>query len=256
VIRTRGAATLEEFRDLVFSPLDLPPPPAVDSARLVAWMAWAHGEAEKSGRNVPERNYEAQTGRQYPWLMTALHYSAPGSLEAAFGCEFPQVVQYARFFPLRGLKLIALIAQREGTEVHLHTDSDGYWGLRFYLANRSSDALYFCMARDAAAELPRRADDWSALLDSRRKHYARWPAGNPPYCLNSIRAAHAVDANTCSLGQRIACLVVPQKGHDERALLDLLRRSTARFGAYQLWYRPTRRVEALTASARRSNSSR
>ena len=35
------------------------------------------------------------------------------------------------------------------------------------------------------------ADDWSSLVDLERRHYARWPKENRPYCVNSVRAAHA-----------------------------------------------------------------
>lgn len=229
--------TLERFRDLVFSPLDLPAPPQIDGKRLVAWMAWAREESRRRGHNRSERGYEGRTGRQYPWLMATIYCSDPGAAEESFEREFPQVLRYARQFPCRGIRLISLIAQRKDAAVHLHTDTDGYWGFRFYLANRSTDALYFCMARHGRDSLPRRADDSSPLIVADRRHYARWPKGNHAYCLNSVRAAHAVDAGACELGERIACLVMPQDGHDEQALLDLLEKSTAKFGDYQLWYR-------------------
>jgi len=63
--------------------------------------------------------------------------------------------------------------------------------------------------------------------------------------VNSLRAAHAVDASNIRLGERIACLVIPRGGHDEPKLLELLERSSAEFGGYQLWYqRPERRGQA------------
>lgn len=229
--------TLEAYRDLVFSPLALAAPPAVDTERLISWMTWARDEGHKRGLNQPERGYEAATGRQYPWLMANVHYGRAGHVEESFEREFPEVALYARQFPLREARLVVLLAQRGGTEAYLHADSDGYWGFRFYLANRRHDALYFCLARGRFDALPPKADDWSPYLDVERRHYARWPEGNRPFCLNSVRAAHAVEANTCNLGERIACLVMPREGVDEQRLLELLEESSARFGDFQIWNR-------------------
>jgi hypothetical protein len=221
----------------VFSPLALPEPPAVDVPRLIAWMTWARTEGHARGLNVPERAYETGTGLRYPWLMANVHYGKRGHVEASFDREFPEIVAYARGFPLRDPIFIALLAQREQADVHLHTDSDGPWGFRFYLVNRRADALYFCLARERFDALPPKAADWSQFLDVERRHYARWPAGSRPYCLNSIRAAHAVEAAACELGERIACLVMPRNGVDEEALRRLLDESSARFGDYQIWNR-------------------
>jgi hypothetical protein len=233
---TAAAPTgLDKYRDLVFSPLALPAPPPVDNARLIAWMRWAREEGHKRGLNVPERSYEAATRLPYPWLMANVHYGKRSHVEDSFDCEFPAIAAYAGLFPVHAVRLIVLLAQRGNVDAYLHTDSDGCWGFRFYLANRRRDALYFCLARERYAELPPKASDWSRFLDTERRHYARWPEGNHPFCLNSIRAAHAVESNTCELGERIACLVMPQDGIDEERLLKLLDESAARFGAYQIW---------------------
>jgi hypothetical protein len=227
---------LARYEDLVFSPLALPEPPQVDAGELVAWMTWAREEGYKRGLNRSERGYEARTGRQYPWLMANVYYIERSHVEDSFDRQFPEVMEYARGFPVDELGGIALLAQRGSAEVHLHTDADGYWGFRFYLANKNPGSLYFCMARKRVAELPRAAEDWSPLLDVERKHHAPWRDGMQPYCLNSIRAAHAVEANACELGERIACLVFSKGKRDERKLLSLLEESTARFRGSQLWY--------------------
>jgi hypothetical protein len=203
-------------------------------------MTWAREEGHKRGLNVSERNYETRTGRRYPWLMANVYYIDRSHVEDSFDKEFPQVAGYARLFPVNEVGGIVLLAQRGRTEVHLHTDSDGFWGFRFYLANKDADGLYFCMTRQRVSELPRTAEDWSPLLDVDRKHYARWRNGIQPYCINSIRAAHAVDPSSCTPGERIACLVLPKHRLDERKLLSLLDESSARFRESQLWYRPVR----------------
>jgi len=227
---------LERFRDLVFSPLALPPPPPVDGERLVGWMSWAHAEALKRGHNRSERGYEERTGRRYPWLMATVLLSDPGPVERSFEREFPAIKAYLDLFPFRGVGCLNLLAQRAEAEVFLHTDTDGFWCFRFYLAQQRREDLYFCMARKRVTSLPQRVDDWSAHLDTRTQHQARWPAENRPFCLSSVRAAHAVKPNPCRLGERIACLVIPEHGHDEARLLDLLERSSARFAQHQIWY--------------------
>jgi len=228
--------TLERYRDLVFSPLDLPPPPAVDVARLVSWMTWARAEGRKRGLVNAERRYESETGRQYPWLVANIALEHPTNAEDSFAREFPEIGRYAAKFPVDRPGWLVLLAQRGGTDVFLHTDSDGYWGFRFYLANKSHEGLHFHLSRRPSAELPRRADDWSSYVDLSAKRYARWPAGNRPFCLNSVRAAHAVDRNTCELGERIACLVFPGEALDGKKLLRLLERSTAKYREYQIWH--------------------
>jgi len=229
--------TLEQYQDLVFTPLALPTPPAVDSARLVRWMNWAREESLPRGVAKSERGYEAQTGKQYPWLMATVRLAQPGAVEESFQREFAPIVDYARGLTFKGVRCIFVIAQRAGADVHLHTDTEGFWCFRFYLTHRHREDLYFCMARERVAELPPRCDDWSPLLDLSTRHYARWPAENRAYCLNSVRAAHAVEPNRAALGERIACVVIPEGGHDEPRLLELLEQSSAQFRDCQIWYR-------------------
>jgi len=228
--------TLEHYRDLVFSPLDLPSPPAVDAARLVRWMTWARVEGHKRGLNRAERAYESGTGRQYPWLVANVSLENRTHVEDSFTREFPEIERYADQFPRTDPGCLVLLAQRGGGDVFLHTDSDGYWGFRFYLVGENHEGLHFYLSRRRQSELPRRAEDWSRYVDLSARRYARWPAENRPFCLNSVRAAHAVDRNTCALGERIACLVFPGGGLDRKKLRRLLDRSTAKYRDYQIWH--------------------
>jgi len=232
----RNAARLARYHDLVFSPLALPCPPRVDAARLVGWMAWAREGGRQDNRNNPERSYESLTDGRYPWLMATVDLAARSPIEESFEREFPALARYVAEFPLRGPRTVVLLAQRERSSVYLHTDLDGYWGFRFYLARQQSDALYFCMARERVESLPRIAPELSRYVEGGDRHYARWPGEELAYCLNSVRAAHAVEANECRLGERIACLVQSREGIDEDRLLDLLDESTARFANFQIWY--------------------
>jgi hypothetical protein len=231
---------LEPFRDLVFSPLALPSPPQIAADELIEWMRWARTEGLKIGLNGPERSYEARTGRQYPWLMANVVLRERGDIGRSFEREFPQLREYCSLFPVGRPRCLVILAQRGGMDVHMHADSDGYWGLRFYLANKHQEGLHFYMARAGLDVLPRGTDALPKHVDP-AKHYARWPSRNTPYCVNSLRAAHAVDRNTCRLGERIACLLLPDGEPDEAALVALLRASTLRFAQYQIWHHDANR---------------
>src|SRR4051812_47865369 len=93
--RADRAVTLECYRDLVFSPLDLPPPPAVDVPHLISWMTWACTEGRKRGLNAAERKYESVTGRQYPWLVANIALENRTHVEDSFTWEFPELERYA-----------------------------------------------------------------------------------------------------------------------------------------------------------------
>lgn len=225
---------LDAYCNLIFSPLALPPPPVLDNAALTEWIEWGHMEGRKIGLNYRERNYEGRTGRQYPWLKANVTFSKPNEVSRSFEQKFPHVVEYCRLFPVKRLGSLVLITQRGGMDVHMHADSDGYWGLRFYLANKNYEGLQFYFARPGIDALPRGTDELPQHVEA-KKHYARWPAENRPYCVNSLRAAHAVDRNTCALGERIACLLFPEGGYDDEKLLALLQASSAKFSKYQIW---------------------
>jgi len=229
-----NAKTLESYEDLVFSPLALPSPPKADTKRLVAWMTWAREEGFKRGLNLPEQGFEARKGRPYPWLMACVYYMNRSHVEDSFEKEFPELAEYAQQFPVNEVGGITLLAQRPNALVRLHTDPDGYWGFRFRLGD--PDGLHFCTSLRRVSSLPLTMDDWSSLLDVERKHHVRWPKGNPPYCLSSIRAAHAVDLNCRELGERIEGMVFPKYGLDGSKLLSVLNKSTAQFRENQLWY--------------------
>src|SRR2546430_16929020 len=104
--------TLEQYRDLVFSPLALPPPPRVDASSLISWMTWARNESRKRGLNVPEKQYEAKTGREYPWLMATIHVAGCGAVAKSFERDFGAVAESGREFPVKKGGWLVLLAQR------------------------------------------------------------------------------------------------------------------------------------------------
>lgn len=236
-------ARRERYKDLIFSPLALPSPPAVDTKRLIRWMKWAEKESFKRGYTDRREKFEKTHGRPYPWVVAHVTHWEYGNVEASFERNFPEILDYCRRFPIDGLGQLVLIAQQSGLDIHLHSDMDGFDGFRFYLANKRAEGLHFHMAWDRQTEFPRTPPDWSPFVDLSRKHYANFPEKNLPFRVNSRRAAHAVDPNTCKLGDRIGCLLFPWHSLLEDKLIALLDRSSQRFADHQLWYRKPRRPQ-------------
>lgn len=222
------------FDDLIFCPLDLSPPPEIDVKEFIEWM---RSDPLRTGE-YPKAHYERVTGNPYPWLMRSLS-SDLEPLRAAF----PQVHAYCAQYPLKPLKTVIFLAQNGHQSVFTHTDSDGLVGLRFYLANKNVEGLHFyrgkekydsfsCYPRDAegrpiSANLPE-------YFDMESKIYARFPSDVRSFMLNSARAAHGIDSNTCELGDRIAVLV--QGEVDATAYEALIERSLEKYGQFAIWY--------------------
>lgn len=228
------ASRFARYDDLIFLPLDLPPPPVVDPDRFVEWMA---SDPLRTG-TFPSEHYRRLTGRPYPWLMRVLRDDF-----AALREVYPEVLDYALSYPLVRVQNIIFLAQDGDQAVFTHTDSDGLVGLRFYLANRNSDGLHFFRGRERydyfntyqrdeqGRPIPM---DFNRYFRMEEKVYATFPEGVRSYVLNSARAAHGVDPNTCRLGERIAVLV--QGEIDVPRYEAIVERSLSRYGDRAIWY--------------------
>jgi hypothetical protein len=232
VVPARG---LGRFDDLIFCPLDLPEPPAIDVPKFISWMA---SDPTGSGR-VPKERFERLTGRPYPWLMRVASGEMDSLREA-----FPEVYEYCARYPLKNLRNLVFLAQDGHQAVFPHTDSDGLVGLRLYLANANVEGLHFYQGReryDYFSGYRTDEDGQPISVDFRPDFhmdspiYAQFPEKAGPFMLNSARAVHAVDANTCKLGDRIAVLV--QGDVDMNRYERLIESSLSKFGDCAIWYK-------------------
>lgn len=222
------------YDDLIFTPLDLPPVPEVDIDQFIEWMK---SDPLKTG-TMPKERFERITGKRYPWLMRVVS-SDLESLHAAF----PEVLQYARTYPFKTIKALVFLAQDGHEEVFPHADSDGLVGMRFYLANKNVDGLHFFKGKQPYDYFNGYKSDESGkptpvgfenYFRMDEPIYARFPDTSRAFMLNSARAIHAVDENTCQLGDRIAVLVQGELDHDR--LNALIGASLCRYQEYAIWY--------------------
>jgi hypothetical protein len=228
------AKGLSRFDDLIFSPLDMPAPPSVDADRFVQWM---NSDEKQTGQYFRER-YERLTGLRYPWLMRSISGDLQPLQEA-----YPEVFDYAMSFPFKKVRAVIFLAQDGYQSVFPHADSDGLVGMRFYLANKNVEGLHFYKGREAYdffdscgadKDGQPRTVHFDRYFKMDEPVYARFPEGSRTFMLNSARAVHSVDANTCRVGDRIAVLV--QGELDYPKLNALLEASVQRYGEYGIWF--------------------
>lgn len=227
------AAHAGRFDDLIFTPLDMPQPPSVDVNRLVEWM----GDNKKVGLYW-KNHYERLTGRQYPWLARSVFDDLTPLAEA-----FPEVLDYALLYPFESVRAVIFLAQDGHQSVFPHSDSDGLTGMRFYLENRHVEGLHFYKGKEKYDTFnSNRLDEngnpisigFENYFDMSERIYARFPPSSRAFMVNSARAIHAVDANTCKLGDRIAVLV--QGKLDVNRFEALIDASLKRYGEYAIWH--------------------
>lgn len=228
------------YDDLIFVPFDLPLVPQVDVSQFLMWM--------KANQNFPTMRpksaFEKTSGKEYPWFSSALFGDITPLREA-----FPEISQYVDLFPLKKVEQLVFLAQRGHQDVFKHTDSDGLYGMRFYLTKKNAEGLHFYRGREKYDYFPTYATpetfqpttgfgicpaDWDHFFKTEEPVYATFPSECSAFHLNSARAVHAVDANTCELGERIAVLVIGELDHDKRD--QLIERSLDRYGQHAIWY--------------------
>ena len=226
------AQNLGKYDDLIFCPLDMPIPPNIDPMALVEWMK------TPGTINMPKMAFEKVTKQEYPWL----------SRIASEGCEevkeaFPELYEYLKSFPFESIEHMVFLAQRGHQPIFTHCDSDWLCGMRLYLTSKNREGLHFYKGKERYDEfLTYRVTekreviqaDWEKTHHMDKPVYATFPENSHAFMLNSGRAAHAVDANTCELGERIAVLI--RGKYDKQKLEDLIARSLAKHGNHAIWY--------------------
>lgn len=249
------------FRDLIYVPLDLPDPPAIDLELFVDWAKHAPSLIGKI--RCPETNeaivhFEkkgAEAWGEFPWIqVSAFHHGYSDKWIADFDKTFPEVVEYVNLFPYNIFSGLTIIIQKQFRSVPLHTDPDDWLGMRFYLKNEvKKDILYFApaVARQNTRIPPYNYDydtkkwvknDLKNLVHEEHKMYAKHPKSLHPWCLSSIRAAHGLDRIENRNYDRITALVHAHKGTsfetawNQDKLYDLLQRSLAKYHDYAIWW--------------------
>ena len=235
---------MTDWKDLIFSPLDLPDPPELDMDKFISW-------------NSAQKEYmlELNTNRQnsmkllggYAWQISwAKRPTVNNSTKwiCDFDKIFPEITEYLELFPMKEIKSISILNQIGGSHVEPHVDPDELWGMRFYLKNKIKDALYFSRTKEKQETMIRTLEDSDGKpLTQKRNYldyckdekiYAKFPKERCAWLLNCNRAWHGVDKNPTPTGTRITCLVMGE--YDTNKLFKLLEESTKQYKDYQIWY--------------------
>lgn len=253
---------LEPFKGLIYCPLDLPDPPAVDQQKLMAYIAMRHerdkgtlagsvaGATGPIALDSPWLKYTAswsETKDTYPWrllhLMRSDFKDNGWEYFPEFKRWFPEVAAYIEALPVREFYTISLLNQKPGTDVGLHTDPDVWFGLRFYLVNKSNARIFFQKARDPrdkrlfniiyergkVKKLP-----WENVVHA-EKFYGGYPRPCFPFHLTTTHAAHAVEAVPDDAeDSRVTGFIIGRVNPTKYA--ELLARSVEKYKDYAIWW--------------------
>ena len=259
------------FHNIIYTPLDLPPPPEIDREKFNWWASNAAAQHLKTADQrvlLPDGRYrrsllsmwKSAVG-EYAWKSshamkeTTSETDSPWVMD--FDTLFPEIVDYLSLFPFFKLQSVNFLQQDPNIPVLLHTDPDNWIGFRFYLRNTvSKDALYFRQVKKEhfngkrlpTYTLDKNLEPINSTLDTicqQEKLYAdQKNLGRYPWALTSALAAHGVDTFDES-EERITCVVVGKPmyqtqgviaGYKAKETYDLLERSTKKFKHQQIRY--------------------
>ena len=227
---------MRDIRDLIFCPLDMPPPPVVDKDIASAWIhTWDQIHAEVNHFRLPLQTY---WNSAYPWeIGYVLHKNTAHKRDYymhSFDVLFPELYEYFHTFPFLSVNHIGLMRQKYDVAVPLHSDSDAKeFCIRCYLWNDfDKNALYVRKTKDRLESRLQTVDGFEHVQSD--KIYPTFPRRDYiPWMINSgTRAVHGVDAG--GYGDR--CAVVIGGTPDIHRLRDLIERSAEKYKEYALWW--------------------
>jgi hypothetical protein len=225
--------TVSPITDLIYTRLDLPQMPEIDSKAVTDWMLCSQREVIDE-RRVHQSNTSNQ---EYPWR--AVYVCSNSVWNESFVATFPQLREYLNHFPTNAWRRVILLAQLPNEHVFLHTDPDAQIGWRLYL-NHGGPRLYFQKFKERHVERP---STWlnggpKAMqeLCSPERIYVE-DKGAYPWALTSVRAAHGVEPHCATLGARITMLLFPEPSAIRVAdHHSLLWRSAEKFSDTAIWF--------------------
>lgn len=226
-------AELQDYKDLIYTRLDLPNLPFIDVALLLQWL---NNKARLEMVEKELHNYHTKT-QLYPWK--AVIVCRHNVWEPSFIEVFPEIVQYTKHFPCSFWRQISILSQLPDKEVFLHTDPDEGLGWRLYLS-KGGPRLYF---QKFHKRWERRPQTWALggpaamqQLCTPEKLYVD-DTGCYPWALTTTRAAHGVSKNFKESDPRISMLLFPDPNLiDQSANLRLLQQSVDKYHKTAIWY--------------------
>lgn len=227
--------SLGDYAGLVFTRLDLPQVPKVDTSKVLEWM----NSTDRKLMNAQINGYyDTFKDGKYPWRPVWAHDGQ--NWDSEFASLFPELVEYIKLFPATQWRRVCLLAQLPDQEVFTHIDPDYGIGWRVYLTS-GGPHLYFNKFKNwsSASDTAQDATPTSEILNKIQDERFYVPAPTEPYpwALTSICAGHSVEKNTGTADARIVILIMPTLDSiDVSAHHELLKRSTEKFSADVIWY--------------------
>lgn len=240
----------EPYRNLIYVPLDLETP-IVDEKEFLEWFNLTYlkdGETSRNESDGVQLSSEASKSLMpsqnnkniYPWHIVYLHRHRlkTDNYDECLS-QFPAIKEYIDRLPFETNSSISILKQHPGVNVGIHTDFDLWFGIRFYLINKSNARIFFQTAKNPTEQRISTFDKngkripWDQLVND-EKIYARYPYPTCSFHLTSTHAAHGVEAvpenDDCS---RITFFFTGRLNIVKYK--ELLDRSLAKYGDYAIW---------------------
>ena len=260
---------LEPYRSLIWCPLDLPDPPEVDEQEFFSWIhdcikkdegTVAGGVAGATGTikfNDPNLKRTASYSGKgvYPWnLMHVMRSDIGWRHFDSLTQRLPDLANYISNLPVEEFFTISFLNQKPGVDVGAHTDPDIWFGIRFYLINKSGSRIFFQKAKQPTErrllnisedlvvggdgqepEISYRVitKDWNEICQP-EKIYAKYPRNRFAFHLTTTHATHGVESVPDDAQDRVTGFIICRFKAKEYA--EILRRSVEKYNDYAVWW--------------------
>lgn len=252
---------LKKYRHLIYCPLDLSDPPFVDEKKIFNYIndrisidletennsvGGALGSISLKSQLAKSLSSNSSNG-EYPWrLVHLMRADLHDTRWNDFVNIFPELAEYFLSLPFKEHFTMSLLNQKANQDVGMHTDPDLWFGIRFYLVNKSNARIFFRKAKNptysrllniapADNQIGLKKIDWDELLDQ-EKIFADYPKKNFCFHLTSTHAVHGVETVPDDNESRITGFV--SGVIDENRYLPILERSLKKYSEYAIWGKP------------------
>lgn len=247
--------SLEKYKHLIYCPLDIPDPPTIDERKIFEYIeerinidretennsvGGALGSINLKSELAKSLSSNSSTG-DYPWNLVHLMRADLKNMQwKEFENCFPSLAEYFLSLPFKEHFTISLLNQKSNQDVGMHTDPDLWFGIRFYLVNKSDAKIFFRKAKNPTySRLLNILDndgkirkiDWDDILE-RDTVFAEYPRKKFCFHLTSTHAAHGVEQvpNDISRLTGFVSGVI-----DEERYLSILKSSIKKYGRFAIW---------------------
>jgi hypothetical protein len=242
---------LDSYKSLIYVPLDLEVP-IVDEEKFLIWFNNAYDAdfdtegAEVNGiplnsKAITQLDPAKNSKEVYPWKIVYLHRAKGVTRNMdPFNQEFPELGKFIDDMPFDKSGSISILKQNAGVDVGIHSDFDIWFGIRFYLVNKSNARIFFQKANNPTTL---RLTNWTEAGEkltwdnfvSDEKIYARYPKPVHAFHITSTHAVHGVEAvpedQDCS---RITFFLTGKLNPEKYK--ELLDKSLEKYSDYAIWH--------------------